>query len=91
MASAHIAINGTGSRHNKQVREFIDDLVDVRNRAIQLKAVLDQAALGGDWAALAVVLDVADVEDAEAVYNLLGSVVTELNGAFIAQLTGRAG
>lgn len=91
MASAHIAVNGTGSRHNRQVRELVDDLVGIRDRAQQLKAVLDQAALGGDWPALATVLDVASAADAEAIYNLLGSVVAELNAPFIEQMTGRVG
>ncbi len=91
MASAHILINGTGSRHNRLLREFVDDLVAVRNDAIQLKAVFDQAALGGDWQALATLLDIGSTEDAQAVYNILGSVVGELNGPFIGQMTGRLG
>lgn len=91
MASAHILINGTSSRHNVQVREFVDDVVSVRDRAKHLKAVFDQAALGGDWAALATLLDIAGEGDAEAVYNPLGSVVTELNAAFITQMTSRLG
>jgi hypothetical protein len=91
MASAHIEINGTGSRHNVGLRQLVDDLVATRAKATQLKAVFDQTALGGDWQALAGLLDIGSVEEAEAVYNLLGSVVTELNGPFIAQLTGRVG
>lgn len=91
MASAHILINGTGSRHNRQLREFVDDLVAVRNNAIQLKAVFDQAAMGSDWESLATLLDIASTEDATTIYNILGSVVGELNGSFIAQLTGRLG
>ena len=43
------------------------------------------------WAALATLLDIAGEGDAEAVYNLLGSVVTELNAAFITQMTSRLG
>lgn len=90
MASAHIAINGLSGRHNQQVRRLVDDIVSVRQRAEQLKAVFDQAALGSDWAALAALLD-SSTADAEAVYNLLGSVVVELNGPFIEQMTGRVG
>ena len=81
MASAHIQINGTGSRHNQKVRRFVDELIAVRNEAGNLKATFDQAAL----------LDIAGEGDAEAVYNLLGSVVTELNAAFITQMTSRLG
>ena len=91
MASAHIQINGTGSRHNQKLRRFVDELIAVRNEAGNLKATFDQAALGGDWAALATLLDIAGEDDAEAVYNLLGSVVTELNAAFITQMTSRLG
>lgn len=65
MASAHIAINGLSGRHNQQVRRLVDDIVSVRQRAEQMKAVFDQAALG--------------------------SVVVELNGPFIEQMTGRVG
>ena len=91
MASAHIAVNGVGSRHNEQLRRLVDDLVRLRGNAKQLKAVFDQTALGGDWAALAALLDIASETDAETVYNLLGSVVGELDGAFIGQMTGRLG
>ena len=91
MASAHIQINGTGSRHNQKLRQFVDELIAVKNEAGNLKATFDQAALGGDWAALAALLDIAGEGDAEAVYNLLGSVVTELNAAFITQMTSRLG
>ena len=88
MASAHIQINGTGSRHKQKLRQFVDELIAVKNEATNLKATFDQAALGGDWATL---LDIAGEGDAEAVYNLLGSVVTELNAAFITQMTSRLG
>lgn len=91
MASAHILINGVNSQHNQQLRRLVDDLVATRNRAQQLKSVFDQAALGGDWAALAALLGIESVEDAETIYNLLGSVVTELDGSFITQVCGRLG
>ena len=91
MASAHIQINGTGSRRNQKLRQFVDELIAVKNEAGNLKATFDQAALGGDWAALATLLDIASETDAETIYNLLGSVVGELDGAFIGQMTGRLG
>ncbi len=91
MASAHIQINGTGSRHNQKLRQFVNELIAVRSEAENLKATFDQAALGGDWAALATLLDIASETDAETIYNLLGSVVGELDGAFIGQMTGRLG
>lgn len=82
MASAYIRINGTGTRHNQEVRRFVDNLRAVRNDAQRLKDVFDQAALGGDWPALALLLDVTETE-AETVYNLLGSVKGELEASFI--------
>ena len=91
MASAYILINGTGSRHNRQVREFVDRLVAVREDAARLKMVFDQAALGGDWNALAALLDIGSAADAETLYNLLGSVRVELDGVFITQMVGRLG
>ena len=91
MASAHIQINGTGSRHNQKLRQFVDELIAVKNEAGNLKAAFDQAALGGDWAAMSSSVASAGEGDAEAVYNLLGSVVTELNAAFITQMTSRLG
>lgn len=91
MASAHILINGTANRHNGQLRAWIDNLTRTQQEAERLKAVFDQAALGGDWAALAALLGIEDTADAETIYNLLGSVVTELNATFITQTVGRLG
>lgn len=92
MTSAHIKINGTGSRHNRQLREFVDRLQEIINDAARLKAVFDQAALGEDWAALAVLLDMESGAEAETLYNLFGSANGELQGAtFIPQLLSRAG
>ena len=90
MASAHSKINGTGSRHNVQLRQFVDNLQDVVEDSSRLKAVFDQAALGGDWEALGVLLDVTAAE-AETIYNLLGSVVTELHATNITSMLGRLG
>lgn len=91
MASAHIQINGTGSRHNRALREFVDSLRAAQQEAERLKEIFDQAALGGDWEALAALLDIGTAADAETIYNLLGSVKTELDAAFITQMVGRLG
>lgn len=91
MASAHILITGTANRHNSQVRGLVDDLTRVRQDAERLKMVFDQAALGGDWPALAALLGIESAAEAETIYNLLGSVVAELDGAFITQMVGRLG
>ena len=90
MASAHIKINGTGTTHNRQLRQFVDNLKATQQDAGRLKEVFDQAALGQDWEALGRLLDV-DAAQAETIYNLLGSVVTELNASFITQTTSRLG
>lgn len=90
MASAHIKVNGTGTRHNQELRRFVDGLRAAQNDARRLKEIFDQAALGGDWQALGLLLDVTAGE-AETIYNLLGSVKTELDGAFITQMVGRLG
>ncbi len=91
MTSMHIKINGTGSRHNAQARQFIDDLQKVVDDAARLKAVYDQAAMGQDWEGLGALLDM-EPGDAEDFYNLFGSANGELQGAsFIPQLLSRAG
>lgn len=90
MASAHVKVLGAGTPHNAQLRRFVDNLRAVQQDAVRLKEVFDQAALGGDWAALAALLDVSEA-DAQTIYNLLGSVRAELEGAFIAQMLGRMG
>lgn len=89
MASAHILVT-SGSQHSAQLRDFVDELYQVQDKARRLKATYDQAALGGDWTALAALIGVSD-EDAQAVYNLLGSVSTELQATFITQMLGRLG
>lgn len=90
MASAHIEITGTASRLSADVRSAIDQLEALQDRFTDLKAIMDQVALGGDWAALATKLGVTAAE-AEAVYNIWGSATTEINGTFLTQLQGRVG
>jgi len=90
MASAHIEIQSTASRLSAQVRSFIDRLNDIVNDGRDIKEIFDQVAMGGDWNALATKLGVT-VEEAQAVYNLMGSIKGELEGTFITQLTARCG
>ena len=90
MATAHIEIQSTASRLSADVRSLIDALQRVVDSADKVKAISDQVALGGDWEALATKLGVS-AADAEAVYNLLGSVNGELHGVFITQTLGRLG
>lgn len=91
MASAHILINGVATRHNQELKSLIEQLVAVRARVAHFKEVADQTALGGDWPAFAVLLGIESTGDAEAIYNLLGSVKNEVEGPFITQFVSRLG
>lgn len=90
MASAHIEISSTASRLSADARRAIDDLQRDQNAFAKVKSVMDQVALGGDWASLATKLGVTQAE-AEAVYNLFGSANTEIRATFLAQITARLG
>ena len=90
MATAHIEVVSTASRLGTDVRTLITQLQRVVDDVDKVKAVSDQVALGGDFAALAAKLGTTAAE-AEAVYNLIGSVATELHGTFITQTLSRLG
>jgi hypothetical protein len=90
MASAHIEITGTASRLSADVRSAVDQLEALQDKFSDIKAILDQVAMGADWAALATYLGVS-AANAEAVYNLWGSATTEINGTFLTQLQARLG
>ena len=90
MTSAYIDITSTASRQSAQTRSAIDQLQSVVNQFDELKAMFDQVALGGDWTTLGGLLGVTATE-AEAVYNLWGSAVTELHATSITQLLARVG
>lgn len=90
MASAHIEIPSTASRLSADVRSAIDRLEQLQDDFANIKSIMDQVALGGDWAALATYLGVTAAQ-AESVYNLFGSGVTEINAAFLTQITARLG
>ena len=92
MASAHIELTGNETRLAGQFRSFVDRLQAVVEDAAKHKAVMDQAAAGPDWPGLRAAYGFATDADAEAAYNLLGSVNTTLAGdAFVAQLLSRLG
>jgi hypothetical protein len=90
MASAHIEVTGTASRTASKFRYFVDKLNQLRNEYGDLKDVLDQIALDNDWTSLAASLGVSE-SDAQSVYNVFGSMGSEINGAFISQLVSRCG
>lgn len=94
MASTHILITGTAGDLSADVRSFVDRLTALVDDGVNIKAVMDQVAAGGDWTTLVTYLGLSGdnaAANAEAVYNMLGSVNTELAGPFIAQLTSRCG
>ena len=90
MGSSHIEVAATASRFSADVRQLIAQLQSVVDLCDKCKAVSDQIAMGGDWAALAEKLATTQAE-AESVYNLLGSVDGELHGTFITQALARLG
>ena len=89
MASAYIDI-GTSTRQASATRSAVDQLQRTVDTFDQLKALFDQAALGGDWVSLGALLGVS-AANAETIYNLWGSATTELHATFITQLLGRCG
>lgn len=89
MASAYIDI-GTSTRQASATRSAIDQLQRTVDTFDQLKALFDQAALGGDWVSLGALLGVT-AANAETIYNLWGSATTELHATFLTQLLGRCG
>lgn len=92
MASSHIELVGNETRLAGQFRSLVDQLQAVQNLARELKATADQAAAGQDWAGLRAAFGFDSDVNAEAAYNLLGSVTTTLTtDTFIAQLLSRLG
>jgi len=90
MASTHIEIPATASRLSRDVRGAIDALEALQDDFANIKAIMDQVAMGADWATLATYLGVS-AENAEAVYNLWGSAETEIRATFLTQLQARLG
>lgn len=90
MASTYIEINRSTPRLAGQTGSAIDQLQNVVDEVDRLKSLFDQITMGGDWVSLGAQIGIS-AENAEAVYNLWGSVQTELHAAFITQLLGRCG
>ena len=90
MASTAIEIVSTASRLGADMRTFITQLQTVVDDCAKIKAISDQVAAGADYAALALKFG-CTTDEATAVYNLLGSVNTELHGTFIPQFLSRLG
>ncbi len=90
MASTHIEIVATASRLGSDARQFISQLQAVQDAVDKLKAIADQVAFEGDYAALGTKFGL-NAADAETVYNILGSVRAELHATFIEQTLSRLG
>ena len=92
MASTHI-YPSTQTRLAGEVIALVRSMRDIDKDLLQLKSILDQIAMGGDWASLAAELGFAEAADAETAYNLLGSLNVELNNSspFWKQVISRMG
>ena len=90
MASTHIEIPSPASRLSADVRSAVDRLEALQSDFQEIKNVMDQVAFGSDWTTLGTYLGV-DATDAEAVYNMWGSAVTEITATFLTQLQARLG
>lgn len=92
MASTWIKLVGDEAPKAREFRSFVDQLQAVQNASRKLKSVADQAAAGTDWPGLRAAFGFSSDAEAEASYNLLGSVNTVLTtDSFIAQLLSRLG
>lgn len=91
MASNFISIGS--SPHGRGFLRLMDRLNGVLNDLADSKANFDQIAAGSDFEALAEKLGMDSATDAEAVYNLVGSLNDALNSgnaaSFFAQLRSR--
>ena len=90
MASTHIDIIAGASPQGNEMIQATRQLQTTADLFARLKAVFDQIATGGDWAAVATKLGTSST-DAELVYNLLGSVNVALHGADVVQFLSRLG
>lgn len=95
MASAHIELDST-VRLGGNLRSLINELRQAQEDIDEAKSVYDQLAMGGDFAALGAALGLTGASaaaNAEAIYNLIGSVQGEVvtNATFTNQLLSRLG
>lgn len=91
MASQHIYPN-TSTRLGAELNGLVSQLKNISNDLPGLKAIMDQIASGGDWAALATEFGYSTAADAETAYNLIASLTTGFAASsFITQVTTRMG
>jgi hypothetical protein len=92
MASTHIRPSTT-TRLAGEMNGYIHTMRGLDANLPQLKSILDQIAAGGDWASLAAELGYTEASDAETAYNLIGSLVVELEtqSPFWKQVISRMG
>jgi hypothetical protein len=92
MASTHIYPN-TMTRLAGELTGAVRSMRQIDADLPQLKAILDQIAAGGDWVSLATELGYTTAAEAETAYNLIGSLVYELENSspFWKQVISRMG
>ena len=92
MASTHI-YPSTQTRLAGELTSLVRKMREIDADLPQLKAILDQIAMGGDWASLAAELGFTEATDAETAYNLIGSLVVEIENSspFWKQVISRMG
>jgi hypothetical protein len=96
MSSAHFRPT-TQTRLAGEMNGYIQSMRGLDANLPQFKAILDQIAAGGDYAALAAELGFPNtqegIEDATSAYNLIGSLVVELGtqSPFWKQVISRMG
>lgn len=90
MANQHIVIVPGASPLSQRTLTLIETVFNMVDQSRRVKAVYDQVASGGDFAALAEKLGTTTAE-AEQVYNLVTSFNTALNNAVVTNLAHRLG
>jgi len=92
MPSAIIPLVGTETRLAGELRQFISQLNQVRDKAANLKAIADMASSGADWPGMRASFGFSSDAAAEAAYNLIGGVNSTLStDTNIAQMLSRLG
>ena len=87
--SNQIIVPRTAGELASNVRSVVDRMQAIREDFISQMAAMDQIAASADWASLATALG-CSAADAEAVYNLYGSIVAgPMVDAFLTQLIAR--
>jgi hypothetical protein len=92
MSSTHIEISTNTERHSRDLRSLVDGMSQTLATSRRLKRTYDQVAMDSDWVSLQSLLGLDSTAEAQAVYNLLGGIITELEAdSNYQQMLGRLG